>query len=248
MFQNTKFCSVCGSALQEEVAAAGEQSRVQPPSQAGGEPNPYVERGKDLSKNYWAFVVENLKKPSSNGEKTSGEVFANGCITLFFLALFFGLGGYFQLESINLGIFTPEVTFSKSFFTLFFYGVGSALITSGALFMVIKFLMNADIRFHDVIARFGALSTVPLALMAFYFLVSLLGLSKFAFIILLFAVVGLQMAIVVSLFSFRKTARSDFDPFFGLFIVFSVFGLYFWLTSDIFTEYFLALFIPVGFW
>lgn len=235
MFQNMRFCSVCGSPLQDGVAA-------------GGEANPYVEKGKDLSKSYWRFVVENLKKPSSNGEKALGESFVNGSVTLFFLALFFGLGGYFQLESIHLGIFTPKVTFSKAFFTLFFYGIGSALVTSGAMFMVIKFLMNVDLRFHDVIARFGALSTVPLGVMASYFLFSLLGLSKLAFILLLFAVTGLQMAIVVSLFSFRKSARSDFDPFYGFFIVFSLFGLYFWLTSDIFMEYFLALFIPVGFW
>lgn len=35
------------------------------------------------------------------------------------------------------------------------------MVTTVALLLVVLFLMNADIHFHDVIARFGALTTPP---------------------------------------------------------------------------------------
>lgn len=235
---NTTVCSSCGHPVHNELAASVEQ----PVTQQGT--HPYVEKGAEASKNYWNFIVQNLKSPASNGEKTSREQFVHGYVNLSLLAFFFGLGGYFHLKEMYTGFFAPSVPFFKTFFTLFFYGAASSLVTAGALLLVILFLMNTKIHFHDVIARFGALTTVPLLLMAFYFFSSLVGLDKLSTITYLFILVGLLTAIIITLYSFRNAAQANFDLFYGLMIVFAILGLYLWITNSVLTDYVLGLFIP----
>mgnify|MGYP001240457887 CR=1 FL=1 len=235
---NVAFCSSCGHPVHNQAAATSEQPKTQT------ETHPLIEKGTEASKNYWDFVVENLKSPVLTGVKTPREQFSYGYINLLLLALFFGLGGYFHLKELSTGFFAPEIPFFETFFTLFFYGAGASLVAAGAILIVVLFLMNASIHFHDVIARFGALATVPMVMMAFYFFTALVALPTLSTFAYLFLLAGLIAGTVITLYSFKDEAKANFDPFYGIMITFAIFALYLWLTKSVLFEYLFTLFLP----
>lgn len=235
---NMAFCSSCGHPVHNKAATTLEQPTTQT------ETHPIIEKGAEAFKNYWGFVIANLKSPALTGIKTPREQFAYGYINLLLLALFFGLGGYFHLKEMLIGFFSPNIPFFETFFTLFFYGAGASLVTAGALLLVVLFFMNADIHFHDVIARFGALATVPMLMMSFYFFTAFVALPTLSVFTYLFLLAGLIAGTVITLYSFKQEAKANFDPFYGIMITFAIFALYLWITKGVLSDYLFTLFLP----
>lgn len=232
----TRFCVECERFIRETAATLEEGEVSQKMQSADPVTNEYVQKGKALSKDYWRFFHEHLKAPIQ-GESAGVSQLTNASINILLLSLLSGFGLYFDLK--NLSFLGADVSF-KTVLAVFVYMIAACVVSAILLFGVAKLLMNVDVKFKTVLARFGALVTVPTAFSALYFLASLPGMVTLASLFQLLMLVGLQIAILTTLFSFRKAARSSFDPIFGMLVFYAVFGLLFWVSRGCLPSMFLG--------
>ncbi|WP_280772024.1 zinc ribbon domain-containing protein [Salipaludibacillus daqingensis] len=249
---NDKFCMKCGHPVktEEETAAttvdSAEQTVVVQPEQTNKQSsNEYVEKSKETAINYWNFVKANLMAPTQRGLANTNNDFIYAYINIAIYGIFFGLGTYFQARATPLSFFGGEISFGSTFFSMFFYSVASLMIGAVLVFGVSKFLLKMDqLSFHDVLARFGAIMTVPVALSGLYFLAAIPGLHTFLGFVSLLLLAGIHIALILTLFSFRDQAKATFDPIYALFIVFIGYAIFIALTADIFIQHFIGGLLP----
>ncbi|WP_096186970.1 zinc ribbon domain-containing protein [Evansella halocellulosilytica] len=266
--EGDKFCQHCGEPVQEsdvpgqpdeetaasltygdEIEVSEQAAEETEKSQTKQKANEYVDKTKEISLNYWTFIVENVKAPAKRGLENRANDYVFGYINIAVFALFFALGTYFQSRAAMSGLSAflggGEVSFFETFFTIFLYSAASSLIGVVFIFAVLKFIMKSEnTSFHDVLARFGALYTLPVALSLLFFLISIPGLSMVLSLVILLMVAGLQIALIVTLYSFSQQLETTFDPLYGLFLVYIGYAVFVAFTADIVVQYFLSGLLP----
>lgn len=253
--ENDKFCMKCGKQVPEmETAAALEPStesvplekneqgnvqQMQSSASSKGQ-NENIDKARETAKSYWNFIVENLKEPAVRGLNQKENDFLYGYINIFILSLLFGLGTYFEMKSVTgvLGLFSSGISFFETFFTIFIYVAITSLVIVGVIFGILKILLKVDITFHQVLGRFGALITIPTALSGVFFIFALPGFTKIIVLVSMLILSSLQIALILTFFSYRTQAKSKFDAIYGIIIAYVIFGVFIALTSDTFSKYF----------
>jgi zinc-ribbon domain len=255
VIDNDKFCMVCGKQVTEmEVAAslqaenAAEQKAAQQKQASNKEPNENLEKVRNTAKSYWQFLVENLKAPTERGLGKKENDFLYGYINIFVLSFLYALGTFFELKSATgmFSFFSRSVSFFETFFSVFIYAALASLVVVGVIFGILKWLLKADVSFHQVLGRFGALITIPTVLSALYCLLALPGLVKITSFLSMLILSGLQIALILAFFSYRMQAKAKFDAIYGIIIAYAVFAIFIALTSGAFSKYFFGGLLNFG--
>ncbi|SDZ17944.1 zinc-ribbon domain-containing protein [Evansella caseinilytica] len=250
-----KFCIKCGTMVEREdetaaTAAVHHASGDGQNQNAGGATNQqpgtgntksaeFIEEARKTSKHYWNFFLEMIKAPTVRAFNNTSNDFIYGYINIFVLALFLGLGMYFQARAAMAGVssyFGVSVSFVDTFFPMFLYSAISTFVLAALLFAGLKLLLKVNISFHACLGRFGALLSIPVILSAAYLIFAFTGLQMMIILLLMLVLVGVQIALILSLFSYRKQATAAFDPIFTLLVIYAVYGILFGGTADIFRD------------
>lgn len=257
-----KFCMKCGNPVQPDQESAAtvmdssgefeeayddsnEQANQSTSSdEKSNQTNEYVEKSKERAISYWGFVKENLKDPAKRGLNHKAGDYVFGYINIAVFALFFGLAAYFQSSQAMSGLSAfgmGEVSFFETFFTIFLYSIATSLVGVALIFAVLKFVMKLETPFHDVLGRFGALYTIPTVLTVGFFIIAAIpGLYILLGLFTLLLMAGMQIALILTLFTFHKSGKTSFDPIYGLFLVYVGYAIFVGLTSDIAAGLFLG--------
>ncbi|MBU9713965.1 hypothetical protein [Evansella tamaricis] len=206
--------------------------------------NEFLEKVTAIAKGYWTFFLENLKAPASRAFDNTQKDFIYGYINFFVLSLFLAFGLYFQIRSAtSFGGFGPVIGFSDVFFSVFFYALVSFVIGVAIVFGVLKLLMKGEVSFHDVVGRFGAMISIPVALSVLYFIISITGISMLTNFLALLVMSGIQIGVILTLYSHRKTGEGAFDPIYALFITYAVYVIYLGVSAQMILESIISSFL-----
>ena len=253
--EGEKYCTKCGLPVMaaaggepsmganQEVSASADRGQAAAAQPAGQKTS--ADQVKKTAMNYWAFIMENMKAPHARGMKSGPLDYVYGYMTIGIMAFLFAMGSFINLRLLSNGwggFYRYEVPFFETFFTALFYGAIGFLAIAGIMFGVLKLMLQADVRFHDVLGRFGALLTVPLALSVLFFLSSFTGVGFIQGFITFMLLCSLQAAIILAFYSFIKRASSKLDPLYGVLVMYAIFGVLIGITADTFFRYFMFSF------
>jgi hypothetical protein len=221
------FCEKCGSKLTDsitqETAATLQSTQVQS--------NQYLEATKKVSKMYFNFFLEVLKKPYASTVGVGKEHFINGIITLILFSFFVpltmyfgikkyisdfsesGLGGWFGAEEIAKPSFTDLVlqpTFAYAVLILLVL-----VITFGAIKMA-----KVELSFQEAIARFGSFLIPFVGILLLALILSILKIKFFLYILLLgfFGAILTVPPLVIA--SYKKNSQAGLDVIWGTVITY----------------------------
>lgn len=171
-----KFCEECGGALQmvetlttpettnqtNEATQASQQSAAATAptsSQSSKQTQETVEAIKGGLSNYWSYLLELIKNPTTAFQTSSGN-FVNGIITLILFTITYSLSLYWLANSFFKQSFGGFLEESLPFFAInsrLVFGVLVVFaIALGSIFAVTKLAKHSD-GFKTVLAQFGAL-------------------------------------------------------------------------------------------
>ncbi|MDG5789360.1 zinc ribbon domain-containing protein [Evansella sp. AB-P1] len=215
--EGANFCLKCGCSLNEssdEVAATAQETE-----QKSGEPNPYIEKVKTGSMNYWKFFVEMLKSPTSKVNSVVKSDFLNGSITLVLLSIFLPLIVFTHIK-VQFGQFV-NVSFFDTVVSPFFYILIFITITSFVIFAVTKFFNQSSLTFFDVVAKFGAYNIVSICFFLGAFVFAIIKAVSFSMYFISFGLLSFIVTIALTLYSLKKDEKATrVDPIYGAFIVY----------------------------
>ena len=242
-----KFCVKCGNPLAHDEVATAIQNEG-PLHNSFEEVNTgksFSDTIKNIAVSYGNFILENLKTPTKRANSTEKTDFVYGYINIGLLSLFLSLGMYFQLKNFTdeFGFFSPEISFFKSFFTVFFIGIIALILSAAVMYGIVKGLYKAILSFHDVVGRFGSLISVSTVLSFVFLLFSLIGMVAISSFVSTLIISLAQVAIIITLYSMRKQATAQFDPIYGIIGFYVVFSILIALTSDTISQYFVGGFL-----
>ncbi|GGM32096.1 hypothetical protein GCM10011351_17830 [Paraliobacillus quinghaiensis] len=234
--ENAKFCTNCGTKINEENVAHVATS-AQHTETAQHVPNQqeqtgdYVQQGKQISKQYWNFILQAMAHPFEVSKKVREADKVNGMITLALFSLFVPLFTYITIHSLSGGYLAPTFTdvVLKPFiiFLIFF-----------ALLIAVKFgvakLMKANVSFIDVMTRFGTLMVLPTAVAMTAVLFAILDSYTFSSILLLLAISTASMASTATIFSLKTKApaTSGLDVYYGVVLTYVAMAIILLLIGD----------------
>lgn len=222
------FCSNCGKEIEAGAAFCphcGASTSTESHTVNGetvSTTNQSLEKAKDISKNYFGFVMDHLKAPLRHGFSVNKTQWINGLITLIIFLLFSGLSTYLFTRSVvrAYDIFgLSKTSFLDSMILPMLYMAITLAIIMAVIFVVAK-LMKSNVSYQDVVARFGTLMLLPTVLMILTFVFTLLKLGT----LVAFASAGYGLtwicAIVLTVYSYGKEDNGGLDAYYGILITF----------------------------
>ncbi|SHG52121.1 zinc ribbon domain-containing protein [Ornithinibacillus halophilus] len=214
--EGSKFCVNCGAATQ---AGATTPNQAATTETGAGNSNEYVEKGKEISKNYLNFFLGVLKRPFTASQNVTEGDKVNGIITLVLFSLLVPLYTYTLANKLSAGYI--EIPFFDTVFKPLFIFLLFFAVIIGIHFGVAK-LMSVELSYLHVLAIYGALMVLPTALILVSYLFLLLSINLFSSL-LLAAGLGLMslgnIAAIFSIKSFAKDPKLGIDPMYGIIIV-----------------------------
>ncbi|WHY85464.1 hypothetical protein QNH39_23080 [Neobacillus novalis] len=244
-----KFCEQCGTKLEtaayQEAAPTAEPTMNQAPSytsqqgyqqgnpqgyqqgnpqgfqQVNSQPNQYLEGAKNISKMYFGYFMEVLKKPYASSKSVGEEHFTNAIITIVLYSLIIPLMLYFGIKSFTSslsGMWGNTLDISPPFtetviYPTFAYAIFILLVATFS-FAAVK-LAKVNASYKEVISRFGSFLIPFLAILLIGFVLSLLK----AKIFVLFLVLGFSTSLIVVptlvIASFKKETQDGLDVIYG---------------------------------
>jgi len=224
-----KFCEKCGSPLHFGTfneAAATTTIQTQP---VDSQANQYLEGAKNVSKRYFSYFIEVLKKPYASSVNVGQEHFINGIITIVLYSIFIPLMLYFALKGFlaemsglasdfmgETGIsvpFTDVVIKPTIAFAVFIFLV--ACFT----FAAVK-LGRVNVNFKEVIARFGSFLIPSVAILAVALIFSILKVKLSIFIAFLGVLTSIFLVPPLVIASFKKQFQDGVDVIYGALITY----------------------------
>jgi len=135
-----KFCATCGIALGTEVIEA-QQTMSRTATNSDIKSNETIALVKVVTKAYWVYFINYLKRPSDALEQGEKE-FVNGIVTIVIQAILIGLSMFTLLNGVP--IFLYGFPYAASFVDVvgksLLFGFGSTAISIGSLFITINYL------------------------------------------------------------------------------------------------------------
>ncbi|MCA0987025.1 zinc ribbon domain-containing protein [Guptibacillus algicola] len=240
--ENAKFCGGCGGQLNtnnaNEAAQLNQQQVTQQMTAAtvsttGTANNEYLEKGKQISKNFFSFALEAFKGPMVASHKVTDSDKLNGIISLLLYAFLLPFFSYLTTKNLTNQVnneFFPAasipVPFGATVIQPFFYILIFLAVFTAVNFGVAK-LMRVDLSFTNVMTRFGVFVVIPATLL---FLAVLFAFISANFLSALFFFIGLGLFTVSStslLFSLKEKSSGGLDVYYGLIITNVVMFIFF---------------------
>lgn len=202
-----RFCEACGTQLVSNETAATVETLASQSFQA----NKQIDAAKNISKMYFSFFIDVLKKPYIISKNVGKEQLINSFITIGLYALFIPLMMYFGLKEYTEYIDSPFLNIVVKpmiSYAIFIILVGA--FTFGALK-----LGKVNVSFQDVIARFGTtlVPFVGLFLVALVF--ALLQIKLFVLLLFLGFVGSIFTVPALVIASFKKNMTEGLDAIHG---------------------------------
>ncbi|PAD34011.1 hypothetical protein CHH48_16995 [Terribacillus saccharophilus] len=193
--EGSKFCENCGAALQGQTAAGNTQQAAQAQYAAtsqqdtSGKANEYLETTKNVSKQYFSYFLDVLKRPDGNGMKYGTDNFVNAIITFVLFSLIIPLTlyvhanrqSYFEVPFGEV-VVKPVIVFAVFLF-----------IFATIIFGVLK-LDQSSVSYKSVLVRYGSLLVPFTAIMFVGALLTFLGLELWGSVLVLS---GFSFALVI---------------------------------------------------
>ncbi|PAF18516.1 hypothetical protein CHH69_13480 [Terribacillus saccharophilus] len=185
--EESKFCENCGAALEGQTTANTTQSAVTQTQQAAssqqdasGKANEYLETTKKVSKQYFSYFFDVLKRPDGNGMKYGTDNFVNAIITFVLFSLIIPLTLYFQANrqsyfEVPFGevVVKPVIVFAVFLF-----------IFATIIFGVLK-LDQSTASYKSVLVRYGSLLVPFTAIMIVGALFTFIGLEFWGIVLVI---------------------------------------------------------------
>ncbi|WP_054948620.1 hypothetical protein [Numidum massiliense] len=203
-----------GAQAMPQQGGTQQQFQGQAPGKQQQGQNAYLEKGKQLSQNFFEFFLEMIKAPAK-GLAIKSDQYVNGYILMGIVALFYPFGMFFRQVHKEADAGEAFVDFLINFL----YFAILLVATAGIIFGLAK-LMKANVSFHDAVARFGAMLTVPVALYTLYLLFHIVGLAKVNTFIAPLASFSIVIAIALVVYSYKQEGQGGLDPLFALLIMY----------------------------
>ncbi|MDQ1144136.1 hypothetical protein QE429_000963 [Bacillus sp. SORGH_AS 510] len=232
-----KFCEQCGTklvsnAFQETASAVDVEPTSNPSyqqSQVNTQPNQYLEGAKNISKMYFSYFLQVLKKPYASSKSVGSEHFINGIITMVLYSVVIPLMIYFGLKTLLSSVnefgsmFGGEMDIQPPFTDVvikptFAYAVFILLVASFTFF-AIK-LGKVNVTYKEVISRFGSFLIPFVAILFVALIMSILKIKLF----LLFLFIGFITSIFIVpplvIASYKKESQEGLDVIYGTLFTF----------------------------
>ncbi len=218
-----KFCAICGITLGSQMIGMEKvNSRVA--AKNDRQTNEYVEKLKAVSKMYWNYFLNYLRRPSEvlkQGEKE----FVNGIVNIVIMAMFIGLALFTLLKRTTWPPYTPSF-FQTIGSTLAFVLICTAIVI-GSLLLTIKFL-GPDQSFENIAGIYGTHLIPSTFLVLIAFILFNLKAYTFGNLLLMFALLLaffiVPIYILIKLLEQKATAL---DPLYCVIVYIVVFGIAF---------------------
>ena len=218
-----KFCTKCGTPIPEFTENATNSSESQPNATVINQinTNEYVNKGKQVSKQYWSYFKENIRQPFAFSNTVDRNHFVNGLITLILTALLQALYTITLVKKTtrSFNSFFGDFGFSErdfgislwgTFFKSFLQNAILYAIIVVVIFAVIKLINKSDVSFQDILARFGSYMAIPMLCHLLLFLGVLIGFGVlFNIILIVMVIIVTNLAIVFTAASYRANTNID---------------------------------------
>lgn len=227
-----KFCEQCGTKLDlssySEVASTVELTENvsinQSNGQSNSQPNQYLVGAKNVSKVYFSYFIEVLKKPYSSSKSVGAEHFLNAIITIVLYSIIIPLMMYFGLKSMTSSVnefgnmFGMEASFNPPFTDVvikptFAYAV-FVLLVAAFTFVSIK-LGKVSVSFKEVISRFGSFLIPFVALLLIALIMSILKMKLFILFLFFGFITSISIVPPLVIASFKKENNAGLDVIYG---------------------------------
>ncbi|WP_273124187.1 zinc ribbon domain-containing protein [Bacillus weihaiensis] len=229
--EDGKFCEKCGNSLTtstESIREVSATTEAQPVS-GGGQGSQYLEEAKKMSKMYFTYFLEVLKKPYASSVNVGEEHFLNGIITMVLYSLFIPLMLFFALKGVlaEMSGFASEflgeqdisVPFSDVVLMPTLAYVIFILLVACFTFASVK-LGRVDANFKEVISRFGSFLIPSVAILAIALILSILKVKLFIFIAFIGFLTSIFLVPPLVIASFKKQTKDGVDVIYGSFITY----------------------------
>ncbi|MFP7495255.1 zinc-ribbon domain-containing protein [Terribacillus saccharophilus] len=222
--EGSKFCEKCGAALQGQTAGSSPQPNVQHAATseqaASGKPNEYLETTKKVSKQYFSYFLDVLKRPDGNGMKYGTDSFVNAIITFVLFSLIMPLTFYIHLSK-GFG----EVSFAAVVIKPLIAFLIFQLIFASIIFAVLK-LDQSPVAYKTVFVRYGSLLIPFTAIMILGALFTFIGMYMWGISLLsigFFSSLGIIPPVLIA--GFKQNRQHGIDNIYLIFIVQIVTGI-----------------------
>jgi small-conductance mechanosensitive channel len=227
--QGGTFCENCGTKLTtaavSQVAASYEQnSTIRSGASVPPASNQYLEATKVISKQYFGYFMQVLKKPYQNSQAVGAEHFVNGLITIILFSLIIPLTIYFSAKGMfggyGGGLFgEASIPFGDFVIKPFFAYLIFMLLIAVFSFIAIK-LGKVQISFKEVVARFGSFLIPFVAILVIGLIFSILKIS-FALVILLIALMSAIFIVpTLVIAGFKRNSSTGLDTIYGILLTY----------------------------
>ncbi|WP_147803660.1 zinc ribbon domain-containing protein [Alkalicoccus halolimnae] len=230
-----KFCGTCGSHLVlAEVTSP--QSETSPEAEAGAAPaaeanpseqaktstmqsveslldKPYVEKGKEVGKNYGSYLLASLKAPVNHAKSIDQAGITNGLITMALFAFFLPLSLYITANSVQLVSLPFGTVVVRPTIVLFI----TLLATAGVTILSLK-MMKVNSSYKVLINRLGSLLVIPMGLVVSAFVLALLSINILSSFTVMVAAGLVPLSMLATIFSYDNKNTDGVDSFYGVLI------------------------------
>ncbi len=210
------------------------------------QPNQYIETTKNVSKQYFGYFINVLKKPYATSQAVGGEHLINGIITMVLYSLFIPLMFYFGLKGILSDINSfgasllgedivknppfADVVLKPTFAYLIFI-----FLVSTFTFAAVK-LGRINASFKEVIARFGSFLIPFVCILAIALIMSILKIDFFLFFLLLGFLGSIFIVPPLVIASFKKGTQEGVDAIYGTLITYVLTFIAIFIMADMLFE------------
>jgi hypothetical protein len=194
-----------------------------------------LQQMKQISKQYFSYFLEVLKSPVSVGQTSNAGHVVHAFITLGLFALLLPLIVYFYLRStigdISFMGFETHVSFGRVVIKSFFILALIVLAGNSVLFLVLK-MGKVEVKYKEVLARFGSFMVPSVALFTVALLFSLIGAHSVMGLFITGGLFAWFASVGFVIYSFKKDNTSGLDAFYGVLITYVATLLLLYLFAD----------------
>ncbi|KYD09091.1 MULTISPECIES: zinc ribbon domain-containing protein [Heyndrickxia] len=225
------FCENCGTRLLEQAGnevAASATHPIQTPSEKA-QSNQYVEATKKISKQYFQYFIQVLKKPYANSHSVGEEHFVNGIITIILYSLFIPFILYFGVKILFSGInrfgslFGANINagppFAETVIIPFFGYLVLTILVITFTFAAIR-LGKVQVGYKEVLARFSSFLIPFVAILLIGLIFAIIKIKFFLAIFLLGFFGSILMVPPLVIASYKKENHEGLDVIFGSLIIY----------------------------
>lgn len=243
-----KFCEKCGTALlssqSASVEAAASASLAEP---AGNQQHQYIEGAKNISKTYFTYFLQVIKKPYASSVGVGSEHFVNGIITLALYAILIPLMLYFAFKGVlaDMGGFGGEFLgeFSEEIQPSFTDIVLKPILAYAIFIMLVATFTFSSVRiggsiasYKEVVARFGSFQIPFVAILAIGLIMSILKIDLFFFFLFLGFIGSVFLVPPLVIASFKQNLQLGFDVLYGSLLTYVLSFIAIWIMGDMLFE------------